>query len=94
VFAFRTPDWLRRLTAPGDLSYGIYVYAFPVQQSVAAIWHDVDPLVMFAIAFPVTYGLAFVSWRLIERPALALKRVVAPRRPAKVSAALATAADR
>jgi len=81
VFAFRTPAWLRRLTAPGDLSYGIYVYAFPVQQSIAALWHSVDPLVMFAIAFPVTYGLAFLSWRLIEKPALALKRVVAPRRP-------------
>lgn len=79
VFAFRTPAWLRRLTAPGDVSYGIYVYAFPVQQSVAALWGGVDPLVMFAIAFPVTYCLAFMSWRLVERPALALKRVVAPR---------------
>jgi len=79
VFAFRTPAWLRRLTALGDVSYGIYVYAFPVQQSVAAIWPGIHPLVMFAIAFPVTYGLAFLSWRLIERPALALKRVVAPR---------------
>jgi peptidoglycan/LPS O-acetylase OafA/YrhL len=28
----------------------------------------------------VTYGLAFLSWRLIERPALAYKRIVAPRR--------------
>jgi peptidoglycan/LPS O-acetylase OafA/YrhL len=78
VLAFRTPAWLRRLTAPGDLSYGIYVYAFPVQQSVAAIWGAIDPLLMMAIAFPVTYGLAFVSWRLIERPALGLKRLVAP----------------
>ena len=86
VFAFRTPAWLRRLTAPGDVSYGIYVYAFPVQQSVAAIWHDIDPLLMFAIAFPVTYGLAFLSWRLIERPALAYKRVVAPRVPRETPA--------
>jgi peptidoglycan/LPS O-acetylase OafA/YrhL len=85
VFAFRTPAWLRRLTAPGDLSYGIYVYAFPVQQSVAAIWHGVGALEMFAIAFPVTYGLAFLSWRLIERPALAYKRVVAPRREKQVA---------
>jgi peptidoglycan/LPS O-acetylase OafA/YrhL len=80
VFAFRTPAWLRRLTAPGDLSYGIYVYAFPVQQSLAAVWHGIAPLAMFGIAFPVTYGLAFLSWRLIERPALAYKRIVAPRR--------------
>jgi peptidoglycan/LPS O-acetylase OafA/YrhL len=81
VLAFRTPAWLRRITAPGDLSYGIYVYAFPVQQSVAAIWGAIDPFLMMAIAFPVTYGLAFVSWRLIERPALGLKRLVAPRPP-------------
>jgi len=85
VLAFRTPAWLRRLTAPGDVSYGIYVYAFPVQQSLAAIWGPgLSPLVMMAIAFPVTYGLAFLSWRLVERPALALKRVVAPR-PAKAA---------
>jgi peptidoglycan/LPS O-acetylase OafA/YrhL len=88
VLAFRTPAWLRRLAAPGDVSYGIYVYAFPVQQSVAAIWGAIDPLVMMAIAFPVTYGLAFLSWRLVERPALALKRFVAPRPPETVPAAL------
>jgi peptidoglycan/LPS O-acetylase OafA/YrhL len=81
VLAFRTPAWLRRLTAPGDLSYGIYVYAFPVQQSVAAIWGAIDPLLMMTISFLVTYGLAFISWRLVERPALALKRLVAPRPP-------------
>ena len=91
VFAFRTPASLRRLTAPGDVSYGIYVYAFPVQQSVAAIWGPgLDPLVMMAIAFPVTYGLAFLSWRLVERPMLALKRVVAPRPPAHAGSGLVT----
>ena len=88
VFAFRTPAWLRRLTAPGDVSYGIYVYAFPVQQSVAAIWGAINPLLMMAIAFPVTYVLAFLSWRLVERPALALKRFVAARPPEPVPAAL------
>jgi peptidoglycan/LPS O-acetylase OafA/YrhL len=89
VLAFRTPAWLRRLTAHGDVSYGIYVYAFPVQQSVAAIWGAIDPLLMTAIAYPVTYSLAFVSWRLIERPALALKRFVAARPPEPVSPAVA-----
>jgi peptidoglycan/LPS O-acetylase OafA/YrhL len=60
-----------------------------VQQSVAAIWHSVDPLVMFVIAYPITYGLALLSWRLIERPALALKRVVAPQRREQRAPALA-----
>lgn len=94
VLAFRTPAWLRRLTAPGDVSYGIYVYAFPVQQSVAAIWGAIDPLLMMAIAFPVTYCLAFLSWRLIERPALALKRFVAPRPPEPVAPGMVRLADR
>jgi peptidoglycan/LPS O-acetylase OafA/YrhL len=75
VFAFRTPASLRRLTAPGDVSYGIYVYAFPVQQSVASLWGPgLEPGVMLAIALPVTYALALLSWRLIERPALRRKR--------------------
>jgi peptidoglycan/LPS O-acetylase OafA/YrhL len=74
VLAFRTPAGLRRLTAPGDVSYGVYIYAFPVQQSLWALWHPLRPGVMFAIAAPVTYALAFASWRVIERPALRLKR--------------------
>ena len=92
VFAFRTPAWLRYLAAPGDVSYGIYVYAFPVQQSVAAIWGAIDPLLMFAIAYPVTYVLALLSWRIVERPALAMKRFVAPRPPEPVPAGLVGAA--
>ena len=94
VLAFRTPAWLRRLTAPGDVSYGIYVYAFPVQQSVAAIWGAIDPLLMMAIAFPITYCLAFLSWRLVERPALALKRFVAARPREPVAAGVVWLADR
>jgi peptidoglycan/LPS O-acetylase OafA/YrhL len=94
VLAFRTPAWLRRLTAHGDVSYGIYVYAFPVQQSIAAIWGAIDPYLMMALAFPVTYVLAFISWRLVEHPALGLKRLVAPRRaaPADLPVAATTAA--
>jgi peptidoglycan/LPS O-acetylase OafA/YrhL len=49
---------------------------------------------MFAIAFPVTYGLAFLSWRLVERPALALKRVVAPGPKEPVGAGVVRLADR
>ena len=75
VLAFRAPAGLRRLTAPGDVSYGVYVYAFPVQQSLWALWGSgLRPGVMFAIAAPITYLLALLSWRLIERPALRLKR--------------------
>jgi peptidoglycan/LPS O-acetylase OafA/YrhL len=75
VLAFRTPASLRRLAAPGDVSYGVYVYAFPVQQSLSALWGSaLSPGAMFALAAPITYALALLSWRLIERPALRLRR--------------------
>jgi peptidoglycan/LPS O-acetylase OafA/YrhL len=78
--AFRLPEESRVLTRHvGDLSYGIYIYAFPVQQVIAELWGDgLRPGVMFAIAAPAVAILAFCSWRLVEAPALSLKRRVAP----------------
>lgn len=74
VLAYRTPHSWRRITAPGDVSYGLYLYAFPVQQAlVASLGAGLGPIAMFALALPITYLLALGSWRLVERPALALK---------------------
>jgi peptidoglycan/LPS O-acetylase OafA/YrhL len=57
----------------GDLSYGLYIYGWPVEQCViyfssgyfsggAAPWW-----VVFLIAAPVTAAVAFLSWHLIEK---------------------------
>jgi len=61
----------------GDLSYGIYIYAFPVQQLVVKLGEG-------QFSFPVcllfsvlgTGLLAFASWHLVEKPALQLKRIL------------------
>ena len=58
----------------GDLSYGLYIYGWPVEEGVIwllgghAAWWQV-----FAIALPATAAFAFLSWHLVERPALRLK---------------------
>ena len=58
----------------GDFSYGMYIYAFPVQQSVTALFGGtMPPLLNIFIAFPVTFALAFLSWHLVEKRALRLK---------------------
>jgi len=61
----------------GDVSYGLYVYAFPVQQLV--VWLDpaIGPWGLFCVALPVTFVLAWFSWHLVEKPALALKGLLA-----------------
>jgi peptidoglycan/LPS O-acetylase OafA/YrhL len=58
----------------GDLSYGLYIYGWPVEEGVIwglggrCTWWQI-----FALALPLTAGLAFLSWHLVERPALQLK---------------------
>jgi len=71
---------LHRFGRFGDLSYGVYIYAFPVQQTV--IWLTPQRSIgeHFAMAIPVTLVLAWLSWHFVENPALDLK----PRRRALV----------
>ena len=58
-----------------DLSYGTYVYAFPLQQLLACVGLATLPMAVFAgLAIAVTLPVAAASWFLVERPALRLKR--------------------
>jgi len=56
-----------------NISYGLYIYAFPVQQSIAYLSPQIRPLSMFVLSTIVTVALAILSWRLVEKPALKLK---------------------
>jgi peptidoglycan/LPS O-acetylase OafA/YrhL len=60
----------------GDFSYGMYIYAFPVQQSIVYFSaNNINWYRLFACSFPITLILAFLSWHLIEKNALRLKRL-------------------
>jgi peptidoglycan/LPS O-acetylase OafA/YrhL len=54
-----------------DISYGAYIYAFPVQQLlVYAGAHRLGLVGYDVLAALATAAVAVVSWRLVERPAL------------------------
>lgn len=57
----------------GDYSYGIYVYAYPTQQAIASVLGPMPPLLLFGLAYPLVFALAFASWHAVEAPALRLK---------------------
>jgi len=57
----------------GDLSYGLYIYGWPVEQAVLYLRPDADWRELFAIALPATAVVAFLSWHLVEKRALRLK---------------------
>lgn len=57
-----------------DLSYGLYLYAWPVQQMLAAHFRGAfAPYSLFLAAFPLTLMCAWISWYFVEKPSLSLK---------------------
>lgn len=56
----------------GDYSYGLYLWAFPVQQIVSS-FGVTSPWVNIIVATPLTLVLAVLSWHLVERRPLARK---------------------
>lgn len=58
---------------PVDLSYGIYLYGWPIQQALHALWPAAAPEVLLLPALLLTAGVAALSWWGIEEPALRLK---------------------
>jgi peptidoglycan/LPS O-acetylase OafA/YrhL len=67
-----------------DRSYGVYLYAYPVQQLVITKFGALGFWPTMALAFAVTWVCAGLSWRLIESPMLRFKprRASSPERQA------------
>ncbi|MCA2255029.1 acyltransferase [Mycobacterium intracellulare] len=64
-----------RLRLRTDLSYGVYIYAFPTQQLLAVCGlARLQPVAFFLVAAAATLPVAAASWFLIEKPSMALKR--------------------
>jgi peptidoglycan/LPS O-acetylase OafA/YrhL len=61
----------------GDFSYGMYIYAFPVQQTLYGAFPVMSPATNFATATVLTLGLAALSWHLVERRAMAAREPLA-----------------
>ena len=76
LIAFHTPKFNLTPIKWGDFSYGLYIYAFPVQQVLSQALHpqssrEIAAYIITSIA--ITTIIARISWIFIEKPALKLK---------------------
>jgi peptidoglycan/LPS O-acetylase OafA/YrhL len=67
---------IREWNRVGDYSYGIYIYAFPVQAALVSTGVAVTPWWNFAMTLLLVVPIAALSWHLIEHRAL---RIPMPR---------------
>ncbi|MBW4964164.1 acyltransferase [Sulfitobacter sp. CW3] len=65
---------IRLFNRLGDYSYGIYIYAFPLQGLAVWLWGAGSPAGNILLSFPMVLICAVISWHWIERPALEIAR--------------------
>lgn len=69
LIAYRAP--IIKFSKFGDLSYGLYIYHFPlIQTAVYMNWFTGNYLIDFCSMFIVLVALSKLSWELIEKPSL------------------------
>jgi peptidoglycan/LPS O-acetylase OafA/YrhL len=78
--AFLNTPKLHRFARWGDVSYGLYLYAWPIQQLLVQHFGSaLNPYTLFLAAFPLTFAAACASWFLVEKPFQRLKSMTANR---------------
>jgi peptidoglycan/LPS O-acetylase OafA/YrhL len=78
--ATKTFGGLRAYSNAHDYSYGVYIYSFPVTQALLSLWPGLNLVSLMTATLGITLLLAYLSWELIERPALGLVRAWRHRR--------------
>ncbi len=77
-FAFKASIWpLRKLRTNVDISYGLYLYGWPIQTLI--VWNDriINPWLLSAETLVLASLMGWLSWIVVEKPSLNLVRTTA-----------------
>lgn len=67
---------LLHYNALGDFSYGVYIFAYPIQQTLELRSVVATPLHNMLLTAPLMLGCAALSWHFVESPSLARARAI------------------
>jgi peptidoglycan/LPS O-acetylase OafA/YrhL len=60
----------------GDFSFGLFIYGYPVQQTIIHLIPDLGIPALIVLSYAFTIPIAVISWHLIEKHALVLKNKI------------------
>ncbi len=72
-FAFAKIPLLDRFKSYSDISYGVYLYGWPLQKLLLWYIPGLSPWLLFVLALAFSGVCGLLSWRFVERPALRFK---------------------
>jgi peptidoglycan/LPS O-acetylase OafA/YrhL len=64
---------IRLFNRLGDYSYGLYIFGYPIQQTLVYTWPNIGPAALFVLSLLLALFFAVVSWHLVEKPFLSMK---------------------
>lgn len=56
-----------------DISYGVYLWAFPVQQTLSFLGFNSNPVWYVLLSLSTTIVIASMSWKFVEKPTMAFR---------------------
>jgi peptidoglycan/LPS O-acetylase OafA/YrhL len=72
--AFTRIPYINTIGKKADISYGLYIFHYPVQQTLINFF-SLDSLTLLTLSLLITVPLAWLSWHLIESKALGIKNI-------------------
>jgi peptidoglycan/LPS O-acetylase OafA/YrhL len=74
-----TTEPIKALRLPGEFSYGVYVFGWPIQQVIATEFPNFSVHANQAVTIAISLALASMSWYLIEKPCIRFGRQLSRR---------------
>ena len=83
IFAFAAwgkSGWISRVNNRNDISYGVYLYAWPIGKSLIWWWPTAPVATVAILTALASYGCGWASWSLVEKPIMQKLRGSAAKR--------------
>jgi peptidoglycan/LPS O-acetylase OafA/YrhL len=69
--------FINNIGRTNDISYGVYLYAWPFQMLLIKYHPDISPWTLTAYALVFAMVMGYLSWKLVEKPFMQMKRRLA-----------------